>query len=256
MTKLVINDFDVLYKCLEYASFISDDLIINVDNSKINIDIKNNIARLNIESGSITADNNCDIVLNNIKLFMVAIKNAQASIKDHNLDKIEVNVSKSKLEIKTNNSKTSIHQSNPDIISSKSTKLKSKPKSILDFTFYKDSFKKLNSSFIFIPNVEDVRIELNTGDNLDLQNKNLLGAKIFAHNTPLSNFSIIDVGDVSFIKETVPYQIILDFDRLSLLSKFSKDSDVTFSALNIPALFVENKDDYMNMSLICSILKI
>lgn len=259
---ITIIDYSALYECLEKASYISDDVIIDIDKTKLNINVKNTLAKLSIESMCITADESCKIALADIKLFMVALANANESIRDSFGDKITVTVQPGKLLIKTNNSKTSIHQASLDIVRSHTPAIKDLPPTLLDFNFNSTAFKKINSALIFVSNTSDARVELGVFD--DIQDKSLIGAKIFAANTPLSNYSIIDVGEINNIANSpLTYAITLDFDRINLLSKFSGGVSMSMSALEKPALLLNrstnvntnNIQSATTITLICSIVK-
>lgn len=262
MIDITIVDYVALCDCLEKAACISDDVVIAIDKSKLSINSKNTMARLSVESNCVTATDACQIALADIRLFIVALSNANESIKDAFGDKITIQVNPGKLLIKTNNSKTSLHQANVDIIRSQSTPIKDLPKTLLDFTLNKTAFKKINSSLIYISNTTDARVEFGMFD--DIQDKSLLGAKIFAANTPLSNYSVIDVGEINSSDTAIPYAITLDFDRINLLAKFSNNNLVKISALAKPALVITynavqnesvNNLSTTNITLICSIVK-
>lgn len=260
---ITILDFDALYACLEKASYISEDVIINVTETNLSINIKNMIARLSIDSMCVTADKPCQIALADVKLFMVALTNAHESIKDAFADKIMIQVTPGKLLIRTNNSKTALQQANVDIIKSAATPINMLPASVIDFTIDKPALKKINSSLIFISNVMDARIEFGQFD--DIADTSLIGAKIFATNTPLSNYSVIAVGEINVFNDMkLDYPVCLDFERISLLSRFITEP-TKLSALTKPALVFTQKifcpsntttsPALINMTFICSIVK-
>lgn len=257
---ILITDFTQFYACLEKASYISDDIIIDVTEAGVQINAKNMISRLSIESTSATSTEPCQIVLNDIKLLLVALSNANDSIKDAFADKLSVSVSKSKLLVKTRNSRTSLHQASPDIIQSQSTQISTLPKSIMTFTLNKQAFRKINSSLIYISNVNDARAEFGSFD--EIEDKSMIAAKIFAANTPLSNHSVIAIGELNTMSDTpLNYQVTLDFDRITLLAKFVGES-ATIAALEKPALVVQHTTPMTAESaattkttFICSIVK-
>lgn len=262
-----VVDFDILYDCLEKAACVSDDVLLNIDKTGLSINSKNTIARLDIASNCVVAvkENSYQIALADIKLLLIALTNATESIKDRFGDTIQLLVRPGKLLIKTNNSKTSLHQANIDIIKSKSTEIKQLPKSVLDFTLNKNAFKKINSTFAFISNVNDIRVEFGAFAE-DIQDKSLIGAKIFAADTPLSNYSVIDVGEInnqSVDFSNFSYPITIDIDRVNLLSKFTNNrfENVKMSALEKPAIIVNFNDNKVEpmintkMTLVCSVVK-
>lgn len=252
---ITIHDNQALYKCLQQASYLTDDIIIDIDKTQLQINAKNMIARLSINSACASADAPCKIVLTDIKLLITALSNAISTAKEQFVDAVNIDVTANRLTVKTNNSKTVLQQASIDIIQSAANPLQTLPASAMLFTLDKQSIKKINSSMIFISNTADARIELGQFD--DIQDKTLLGAKIFAANTPLSNYSIFDVGQINAINSEVSYPIVLDFDRIALLSKFI-DADTKIAALEKPALAItttHTDNVSINTTILCSIIK-
>lgn len=257
--KYIINvsDFDLFVEVMKSTAKLVDSAKLIITNNGLEIyGAHNSIARCEIVSSSISADENVEFAIDNVATFNKIL----ATVKDvHNGDYsgLKFIYEQPFVKFESKKFKVKFHSINEDkIVNWISKKVEMKMESVFDFQTTTELIKKILGHSYLFTDPKNVKVYLETKDDMD---QNVIFATIGNRQVELGNEIVLKAGVVTYGKIPENRFITVDLERLSLLNAVNTN-DLKLSLMNYNVVVSETQihgknNTYFNLKIYLSLTK-
>ena len=265
-TQIEIKDFELFYeavkttsKIIESAKFLISDIGMEIYGARART------ARCEITTNAVVSQTSVSFSIENLSMFLKLLSTVK-DVHGDDFSSLKFYVDLPFIRFESKKFKTKFSTCNEDIISQWiTTKIVAQFKPVFEFTSNSDMIKRLNNQSFMFSSVKDMRIYLETKDNME---NNAVFATIGNKETDLNNEITLKLGLVSsgcLVKRDEDgvvideRSLILDFERLNLFNAVQSDT-IKFQLMDVNCLVskisISGKNgSFFNFDLYCTVLK-
>ena len=254
--KIHINDFDLFNNVVKSLAKFAEAAKFTVDSNGLTIYSKNDWARCEIATNSITTNEQIEFNISNLQTFVKILQTiVDVHEKDYSDLKFILDLPSIKFESKKFKTRLMTCSDSDAIEKWISKKLEAELKPVFEFTTTSDMIKRLNNHSFIFTNPDSLRIYLNVDKTME---NNVLYATLGNTSNDLNNSLTLKFGLITF-GSLGERQLILDYNRLNLFNVIpSSNIQVQLMDKNVlkSVVKIQGKNNtYFNMNLYNSLRK-